>query len=58
VDELYVTGEDDLLPAGQLLVQFQAADAVQPLQVQPAAPPHAHAVQDEGAADVRLQGTD
>lgn len=33
-----------VLHASSLLVVFQAAGAVQPLQVDPAAPPHAHAV--------------
>ncbi len=54
VDELNVPGEEGLLPGGQLLVQLEAARALQPLQVQPAPPPHAHTVQDEGTADVNL----
>ena len=50
----------DLLPqlavldGGRVLVKLQAAHAVESLQVDPALPSDAHAVQDEGGADVDL----
>ena len=44
-----------LLPGHHLQVELEAAHALQLLQVQPAAPPAAHAVQDEGAANVNLE---
>ena len=48
--------EELLLPGDHLRVQLEAAHPLQLLQVQPATPPTAHTVQDEGAANVNLEG--
>lgn len=55
LDEGELPLEELLLPRHHLRVELEAADALELLQVQPAPPPAAHAVQDEGAANVNLE---
>ena len=54
LDEGELALQQLLLALHQLQVQVEAAHALQLVQAQPAPPPHAHAVQDEGGADVNL----
>ena len=56
LDQSQLSVEQALLPGDQVQVQLQAAHTLQLLQVQPATPPTAHTVQDEGAANVNLEG--
>lgn len=51
---LDLVAQRGVLDGGALLVQLEAAGAVQALQVDPASPPHAHAVHDESGHDMGL----
>lgn len=52
---LELIAQQGVLLGGVLLVVLEAADAVQPFQVDPAPPPHAHAVHDQVRAQVHLE---
>ena len=51
---LHLVPQLSVLHHRALVVELEAAHAVQPLQVQPALPPHAHAVEDERCSEVDL----
>lgn len=52
---LELVAEQGVLFGGALLVIFEATDAVQPLEVDPSAPHHAHAIHDQPGSQVHLQ---
>lgn len=52
---LELVTQQRVLFAGLLLVVFETADAVQPFQVDPTPPPHAHAVHDQVRTQMYLE---
>jgi len=52
---LDLLSQQRILLGGSFLVVFEAADAVQPVHIDPTAPPHAHAVHDQMRAQVHLK---
>lgn len=52
---LQLIAQQSVLLGGPLLVVLETADAVEAVQVDPAPPPHAHAVHDEMRAQVNLK---
>jgi len=52
---LELVAQQRVLLVGVLLVVLETADAVQPLQIDPTPPPHAHAVHDQVRAQMYLE---